>query len=411
MAAILFKNCALLVASEPELRRGMQVLVEGDRIRAVSAQPMNAGSATVVDVAGKTLMPGLIDAHVHTVAVMPDLAANAKLPNASVAYQAVPVLRSMLARGFTAVRDAGGADYFLADAVQRGWIEGPRIFPSGKALSQTGGHGDLRRRSDELEACPCANRIGALARVEDGVDAVRKAAREELQRGATQIKIMASGGVASPTDRIESTQYALDEIRAAVAEAEAQNTYVMAHAYTARAIRRAVECGVRTIEHGNLIDDETAQLMHDRQVYAVPTLATYEALAEHAAELGMPAESVAKIDAVREAGLQSLEIFKRAGVRMGFGSDLLGEMHRYQSTEFGLRRRVLDAAEIIASATTVGAEILQMEGRLGTIAPEALADLLVVDGDPLTDLLVLEGQGERIAVVMKNGVFFKNQLG
>ncbi|MDE2572534.1 MAG: amidohydrolase family protein [bacterium] len=410
MSQILFSNCSLLVPGDAELHPGHHVLIEGERIREVSPRPITAPHATVFDLGGKTLMPGLIDCHVHVVAIMLDLSANVALPNAAVAYQAIPILRSMLARGFTSVRDAGGADYSLAQAVERGWIEGPRIFPSGKALSQTGGHGDTRRRSDEMDPCPCAGRIGLLSRVEDGIDGVRRAVREELQKGATQIKIMASGGVASPTDRIDSTQYALDEIAAIVAEAAAQNTYVMAHAYTSRAIRRAVECGVRSIEHGNLIDQETAAAMGRSGAYAVPTLITYDMLAEHGERLGLPAASVAKIEEVREAGLRSLEIFKRAGVKMGYGSDLLGELHRYQSAEFALRARVLPAHEVIVSATTTAAEILRMDGRLGVIAPEATADVLVIDGDPLRDLSLLGGQGEHLDAVMKAGAFAKNRL-
>ncbi|HVA35977.1 MAG TPA: amidohydrolase family protein, partial [Candidatus Dormibacteraeota bacterium] len=363
-----------------------------------------------VDVGGKTLMPGLIDCHVHVVATMLNLAANAALPNATVAYRSIPILKGMLLRGFTTVRDAGGADAFIARAVEEGDVEGPRIFPSGKALSQTGGHGDPRPRGDGLCACGDPGRVGLLARVADGVEEARKATREELQKGATQIKLMASGGVASPTDRIDSTQYSPDEMRAIVAEAEAQNTYVLAHAYTARAIRRAVDCGVRTIEHGNLVDDETAARMRELGAYAVPTLITYDGLANEGARLGLPQESVAKIDRVRLAGLRSLEIFKRAGVKMGYGSDLLGELHRLQAHEFVVRSEVLPPVEIIESATTVGAEILRMEGRLGVIAPGAYADLLVVDGNPLRDISVLDGQGERLAAIVQRGRFVKSTL-
>ena len=224
------------------------------------------------------------------------------------------------------------------------------------------------------------------------------------------MKVMASGGVASPTDPIANTQYSRPELGAIVEEAEAAQTYVMAHAYSARAIRRAAECGVRTIEHGNLVDEETARFMAERGVYAVPTLVTYEALAEEGAALGLPPESVAKIGDVREAGLRSLEIFRQAGVRMAYGTDLLGEMHRHQSSEFVIRARVLPVFEVIRSATTTAAEVLHMEGRLGVIAPGALADLLVVDGNPLADLGVLLDQGTHIDAIMKGGRFHKNRL-
>ncbi len=317
----------------------------------------------------------------------------------------------MLRRGFTTVRDAGGADFALAEAVERGLVEGPRLFVSGRALSQTGGHGDFRGRHDASEPCACASRVGNLARVVDGVDAVRKAAREEIKGGAHQIKIMASGGVASPTDPIHFLGYSRDEIAAICEEAAHADTYVMAHAYTARAIKRAVECGVRTIEHGNLVDDDAAAAMRARAAFAVPTLVTYEALAADGARLGLPPESVAKIAAVREAGLKSLEIYRRNGVPMAYGSDLLGPMHERQSEEFAIRAQVLTPHEAIQGATSIAAQVLRMDGRLGVVAPGAEADLIAVDGDPLRDLALLGGQGRHMPLIMKGGAAVKNELG
>jgi imidazolonepropionase-like amidohydrolase len=271
----------------------------------------------------------------------------------------------------------------------------------------------MRARSDFLDpgaSCPTCVRVGALARVVDGVDAVRRAVREELQMGADQIKIMASGGVASPTDPVGAFGYSEDEIHAIVQEAEARGTYVLAHAYTAAAIARAVRCGVRTIEHGNLVDAPTAALMAQSGAYVVPTLVTYDALANEGERFGLPKESVAKVADVREAGLRSLEIYKAAGVKMGFGSDLLGESQRLQSDEFRLRAEVLSPAEAVASATVVGAEVLGMPGRLGRLVPGALADILVVEGNPLRDVSCLLGQGERIPLVMKEGAIQFNEL-
>jgi imidazolonepropionase-like amidohydrolase len=321
----------------------------------------------------------------------------------------------MLRRGFTTVRDAGGAGWGLKCAVAEGTVAGPRLFISGRALSQTGGHGDTRARSDFLRpvgVCGCF-RAGALARVVDGVDGVRRAAREELQMGADQIKIMASGGVASPTDPIASEGYADDEIRAIVHEANARQTYVMAHAYTAASIGRVVRLGVRTIEHGNLVDDEVATLMAANGTYMVPTLVTYEALASEGARFGLPPQSVDKIATVRDAGLRALETCRRAGVRMGFGSDLLGPSQRLQSDEFRIRAEVLSPLEILRSATVIGAEVLKMEGKLGRLVPGAHADVLVVDGNPLADLACLwagGGQGERIVLVMKGGRIHHERL-
>jgi imidazolonepropionase-like amidohydrolase len=407
--SVLFRNATLVDTTWPEPRPGCSVLIEGDVIREVSDRPIASDSADAFDVRGKTLMPGLIDCHVHVVASMVNIANLALLPDSVATLRAVPILRGMLDRGFTTVRDAGGADTGLALAVDQGLVAGPRLFVSGKALSQSGGHGDIRGRFDDAEPRP-ARRLGVLSRVVDGVDAVRAAARDELRGGARQVKVMASGGVASPTDPVANTQYSRAELEAIVEEAEAAQTYVLAHAYSARAICRAAECGIRTIEHGNLVDEETARFMAERGVYAVPTLVTYEALAEEGAALGLPPDSVAKIGDVREAGLRSLEIFQRAGVRMAYGTDLLGEMHRHQSSELAIRARVLPAFEVIRSATTTAAEVLRMEGRLGVIAPGALADLLVVDGNPLADVGILLDQGTHIDAIMKGGRFHKNRL-
>ena len=410
MAVIVFRNAAVLDAQAPHRREGCDVVVENGTIREVAERPVNLSGATVIDVAGRTVMPGLIDCHVHTIATMLNLGANAALPNAIVTLKSVHILRGMLERGFTTVRDAGGADYALALAIESGIVAGPRLFVAGRALSQSGGHGDFRGRWDEREPCQCCRRAGALARVVDGVDEVRRAVREEIKAGAHQIKVMASGGVASPTDPIAFFGYSEDELHAIVAEAAAAQTYVMAHAYTPAAIGRAVRCGVRTIEHGNLIDDETARLMASREAYAVPTLVTYEALANEGAKLGLPPDSVEKIESVRKAGLESLAIFKRAGVKMAFGTDLLGESHVHQSGEFAIRARVLSPHEVICSATSVAAEVIRMEGKLGIVAPGAIADLLVVDGDPLRDLSVLEGQGKHLAAILQAGRFVKNRL-
>ncbi|MBB4222343.1 metal-dependent hydrolase family protein [Variovorax guangxiensis] len=412
--AVLFQNANLLDPQRAELLEDHHILVEDGVVREVSDKPIHSPSARAIDVRGKTVMPGLIDLHVHVIAVELNLARQVHMPNVLVTLRSVPILRGMLRRGFTTVRDAGGAGFAFKQAVDSGLAQGPRLFVSGRALSQTGGHGDMRARSDYMGngdgVCATCVRVGALARVADGVDAVRKAVREELQMGADQIKIMASGGVASPTDPVGAFGYSEDEIRAIVAEAQGRDTYVMAHAYTAAAIARAVRCGVRTIEHGNLVDAPTATLMAQLGAYVVPTLVTYDALATEGESLGLPAESVAKVASVREAGLRSLEIYKAAGVKMGYGSDLLGESQRLQSDEFRLRAEVLSPAEAIASATTVGAEILGMSDRLGRLVPGALADLLVVDGNPLRDIGCLLGQGERIPIVMKEGVVQFDEL-
>lgn len=407
MPPILFRKADVLDVRAGVLREGHDVLVEGDRIREISDRPLRSASARVIDAAGRTLMPGLIDCHAHVTFSETNLGLLADLPQATLAYRALPILRDMLARGFTTVRDAGGADWALKRALEDGMdgtVVGPRLFVSGPALSPTGGHGDFRPRSDRLRPLGCGCQRLGTTRVVDGVDAVRAAVRELLQMGADQIKIMSSGGVASPTDPIDALGYSVEETRAIVDEAAARQTYVLAHAYTPAAIRRAVECGVRTIEHGNLVDAATARLMAGHGAYAVPTLITYEALARDGLRLGLGPDSHAKIARVREAGLRSLELFRSAGVKMALGTDLLGRSHALQGEELLLRAQVQTCLEVLQSATLIGAEVLGQVGELGEVIPGARADLLLVDGDPLADLHCVAGPQARIALVMQGGV-------
>jgi imidazolonepropionase-like amidohydrolase len=291
-------------------------------------------------------------------------------------------------------------------------IAGPRLFVAGKALSQTGGHGDFRERFDhsDPDPCGCNRNMGAIGRIVDGVDEVRKAVREEMRAGANHVKIMASGGVASPTDPIGNFQFSVDEVKAAVEEARSHQTYVMAHAYTGKAIIRVVELGVRTIEHGNLIDDEAAAVMAKHGAYAVPTLVTYDAMGKVGAKSGVPESALAKNENVRVQGLRALEILKRNGVRIGLGTDLLGDMHQFQSDELSIRAEILGAFETLCQATAIGAEIVGMEGKLGVVAEGAYADLLVVDGDPSKDISLLTGQGEHIRAITKDGDWVRNAL-
>src|ERR1700722_3499391 len=407
MGDIIFANAAVLDGAKGGRREGCHVLVEGDRIKEVSDRPIRSAQADLIDLAGRTLMPGLIDAHVHAIAGDATLARLAEQPPTLVTLQAARVLEGMLARGFTTVRDAGGADGGLAEALAQGLVRGPRLFPSGQALGQTGGHGDLRPRTRSVTSCACCEYGAGLARIADGVDECRRAARDELRKGATQIKIMASGGVASPYDPIWNLQYSDEEMRAIVEEARAWHTYVLAHAYTPEAIGRAIDNGVRSIEHANLIDAPTAAKVAAAGGVVVPTLVTYDALHRFGAELGFAEASLVKLAEVREAGLRSLEILQQAGVKIGFGTDLLGLMHRHQSREFVIRAEAMSPFEVIRSATTVNAELLNRAGELGVVAPGALADLIVVDGDPLADISLLDGQGEHLSVIMKDGMLHK----
>jgi imidazolonepropionase-like amidohydrolase len=388
----------------------VSVLVEGDTIREVSRRPLRAPKALALDCAGRTLMPGLIDCHVHACLSEVSVRNLESVPLTLMTARAADALKGMLARGFTTVRDTGGADWGLKEAVARGLIEGPRLFIAGQAIGPTGGHSDARRRTDYGMSCRCCNAMRFCLGIADGAEPVRAAAREQLRQGADHVKIMVSGGVASPYDPLESRQFSRAEIAAAVEEAEAFGKYAAAHAYTPEAIERALAGGVRTIEHGNLIDERTARLMKRKRAYLVANLVTYHAMKERAAQFGMSADMLAKNDLVIEGGLRSLEICKRAGVPVGFGSDLLGQLQPEQSREFLLRREVLSPAEIIRQATLIGAEIVRMRGRLGIVRPGALADLLVVDGDPLKRIELLAGQGEHLALIMKGGRLVKNRL-
>ena len=408
MTQTLFVNGRVLDPRHEGPRRGMEVLIEGATIREVSHRPIGSAGAERVDLGGRVLMPGLIDAHVHVVAAMADLGANAQQPSSLAALRAGQIMTAMLGRGFTTVRDVGGADRGLVDAQAAGVVAGPRLVISGKALSQTGGHCDMRARSDDRT--PLQHRVGAMGRLCDGVEAVRLAAREELRAGADFIKVMANGGIASPADPIHMLQFSRAELEAAVEEAVNYGTYVSAHLYTDAAIRRAVECGVHSLEHCNMITADTARMAAAAGAFAVPTLITYDKLASEGASLGFPADSVAKIETVRRAGLESLSAMHGAGLPMAYGTDLLGPMHRHQSGEFALRARVLPAIEVLRSATTVAATLCGLEGRAGVIEPGADADLLVVDGDPLTDWSLLEGQGAHLAAIIQAGRFIKRAL-
>jgi imidazolonepropionase-like amidohydrolase len=410
MTQIHFRNFNLLEPHFGELRGGYELIVEGDQVRELTEGPIKSVDAEVIDCGGRTLMPGLIDCHVHVIHSEVNIRFLEAMPLTLLTARAATRLRAMLDRGFTTVRDTGGCDWGIKTGVEQGHLVGPRLFIAGQSIGPTGGHSDGRRRTDLDSGCACCNGLQFKSSIADGVDEVRKAAREQMRQGADHVKIMMSGGVASPYDPLDSLQFSEGEVRAAVEEAQAFGRYVCAHAYTAEAIKRAARLGVRTIEHGNLIDDEAAKLMAEKGMFLVANLVTYYAMKDRAAKFGMTPESLEKNDIVLEGGLRSLEICKRHGVPVGYGSDLLGELHWDQSREFTLRREVVAPIEIICSATTIAAQILRLEGKVGTLKAGAWADLLVVDGDPLRDLSLLEDQGRHLSVIMKAGKFYKRRL-
>ena len=410
MPSFLFTGGRGLDPRRDELVEGIEVLVEGDRVREVSDRPISAAGAERIDLRGRTLMPGLIDGHVHIVLTEVNLQLLSDTPLTLLAAKGSVAMMAMLQRGFTTLRDTGGADWGIKAAVEQGLFEGPRLFISGQPISQTGGHGDFRQRTQTEISCPCSSALTWASRIADGVPAMIHAVRDELRKGADQIKIMVSGGVASQADPLESLQFRMDEIEAAVEEAERWGTYVCAHAYSAKAIERAVKGGVRTIEHGNLVDAPTAKLMAQKGAYIVPTLVAYDALKRRGPEYGLSAYSLEKNEIVLEAGLRSLEICRAAGVKIGFGSDLLGQLQNDHCKEFLIRSEAMKPQEIIRSATLVNAEILRQTGKLGELVPGAHADLLVVDGDPYRDLSVFLPEKDRIDAIMLGGRFCKNRL-
>jgi imidazolonepropionase-like amidohydrolase len=408
--SIVFDNARLIDVAKREVRDGTSIAIEGDTIREVSVKSIALAGATRIDLKGKYVLPGLIDAHCHVSIVDANMRNLAGLPLTLTAARSARVMAEMLGRGFTTVRDTGGAEWGLKQAQQEGLFPGPRLMVSGRPLSQTGGHGDQRLRTEDHLACACTAGLGMHAVIADGVPAVQKAAREELRQGVDQVKIMVSGGVVSPYDPLESVQYTYEELAAIVHEARAWGRYATAHAYSAQAISHAVAAGVRCIEHGNLIDAKAAGELAKAGGYMVPTLAAYEALHLHGDAMGLTAGQKAKAKAVRDQGLHSVEIAAKAGVPLGFGSDLLGQYHYMQSLEFSIRGQVQSAWDVLISATLVNAEILNLGGKIGVVAPGAYADLIVIEGDPLKDLNLLQEQGRHMAAIVQGGKFFKNAL-
>ena len=411
----IFRNARIFDGDSATLIENADVIISGGSIADVAPGrvPANPGDE-IIDCARRVLMPGLIDAHVHVYAAGLNLTRLAQTPVSYLAHFAAIFLHGCLERGFTTVRDVGGADVGIANAIRDGLLRDvPRLYYGGRVITQTGGHGDFRPGDHALDSavcCGCGFHADFMAVVADGADAVRRAVREEFRRGAAHIKVMGSGGVASPTDPLDRCQYSDEEIRAAVDEAERAGKYVASHCHPAAAARRAAALGVRSIEHATMIDEETADFVAERGAFTVPTMATIFALREAGKELGLPPVSLQKLEMVADFALAGLDIMKRAGVKMALGTDLLGAQHVRQCTEFTLRAQVLPAIDILRSACSVSADLMGETGRLGCIRKGAAADLLVVDGNPLEDIGVLARNGEALPVIMKDGKFFKRAL-
>lgn len=349
--------------------------------------------AAVIDARGGLVTPGFIDAHLHAYAVSLNLLRNETRHLSYIALVARQRLGAALRRGFTTVRDVAGGDAGLHAAIEEGRFSSPRYLYTGAALSQTGGHGDPTAPDDTL----CFH-SGPSLEIVDGVDALRVAVRSRLRGGAHAIKIMASGGVISPSDPLKIPQYSLEEIRVVAEEAARRGSYVAAHAYSPDAIRHALQGGVRSIEHGNLMDAATAKVMAEAGAYLVPTLATYDAMARHGESVGMTRVGLAKNAEVLDQGRVAIERAREAGVPVGFGSDLMGELETEQLQGLRLQSEVTGVLELLRSLTSVNAALLR-DDRLGRIRPGAAGDILVFDGNPFDDPSLL-WRDERPRVVL-----------
>jgi imidazolonepropionase-like amidohydrolase len=411
MSTHVFTNAFLIDCTGADPKEGAAVVVEDDRIKDVIANGKVGaipGPVTTIDLKGATLMPGLTDAHVHICAVTENITDQHRwFPPSYVAARAMRRAEECLMQGFTTVRDAGGADYGFRLVLEEGHFPGPRLLVSGRYISQTGGHGDKRKRAEWIDPVDCC--VGMIGAIADGEAEVRKAVRENLRRDVDQIKIMASGGAMSPSDELDTTQYTIPEMRAAVEEAQAVGKYVLSHAYSDSAVRNAIAAGIRSIEHGNLIKEAAAKAIKDAGAFLVPTMVTYEAIYREGKRYGIGDHQIAKINMAREQSVQGLTHAYKAGCKIGSGSDLLGDMMSQRHVEFELKGQVMKPMEVLLSATKVNAELFRMQDKIGTVEPGKYADLIVVSGNPLKNLRCFQ-QPENPRLVMKGGKVYKNTL-
>lgn len=404
---LVIRDVAILDATGREPSGRSDVLIEGGRIRSLGQQGVSAGSGVAtIDGAGCTVLPGLTDAHVHFALIgeRGDYGDDTWISHVLGVSQ---MIERALQEGFTTVRDAGGLEPAWAGAVAEGKLAGPRILPSGAPISQTGGHADMRQRHHASHGIASIPGLVSGMAIADGIDEVRKAAREQLRRGATQIKVMASGGIISPTDPFESLQLSVGEIAAVVEVARGWDTYVLAHCHTSPAIEMAIDAGVRSIEHGSLLEPETAARMAAAGAFMVPTLQTMESFLAHPERMGLPPAKVARLRNVAAAAYRSIEVARDAGVRLASGSDVVGPWQGRRGEELMYKARVLGAHEAIISATRTNAQLFGLDDEIGTVEVGKRADLVLVRGEPVQDIAIL-AEPDNIEVVLKSGAVVKD---
>jgi imidazolonepropionase-like amidohydrolase len=396
---VLFVDCRLIDCTGRDPLDHSWVHVSGNAIAGTGVGGHATTNATVVDCQGQTLMPGLIDAHTHLASVE-FVGQMEAMPRAELAAKAFTILERALTGGFTTVRDAGFTSTGFRTAVARGLVPGPRVLVATAPLSQTGGHSDFRAR----EEAPIwrEDSLFQPGLIVDGVDRCRWGAREVFRRGADHVKIMASGGAASHSDDVTDTQFTAEEMAAIVQEAGARGRYAMAHAYPAKAIMNCVAAGVRTIEHGSLADEESAVAMRKSNTYVVPTISIFEYLAKNGPSHGMTDQQMGKVRRILASAYDSLSLLHEAGVRIGSGTDSNGPAHENRALELELMSRVIGPMAALIAATRTNAEIVQMEDQIGTVEQGKLADLIIVNGNPLDAIDVLQDR-TKITLVMQNG--------
>lgn len=406
-------NANVIDVADGVTRKSQTIYINGGKVSSITPSASSLPSAqegvTIVDCTGLFICPGLIDSHVHLIAVPGfDQLSEAFGNPESVSLLRQPyVCAQMLHRGFTSVRDCGGAHSAIKEAIEDGVFPGPRLFIAGHALSQSGGHADFRDKHDH-SAC-CGGATTGLGRVCNGVPQCMQAVREEIRSGSDFIKIMGSGGVSSPTDKIDHLQFTAKEIRAMVECANNAGTYVTAHAYTPEAIQHCVENGCKGIEHGNFLTKDTAALMVKHGAFLTPTLVTYDQMASPKWAGYLPPESQSKNSEVLDAGLRALKLASESGVSVCFGTDLLGPLGQAQTHEFSLRAQVLSSLEVLRSATMTPARMFGMAEVLGQVKEGFEADMLFLSADPLEDVTILDRPEDFVKGVMKGGRVYKSR--